>query len=172
MATANHFELGLLPERKMSWKTLATSYGFEILLVVIIINIGLIWPEKLHLRQDYHVTEIIPLPSMQQPKPLVVKMPPILRAKLLPPAPTPVFQTPKLTVPHEMRVVHHEPAEVALPKLMVNQFAAPVLKNVSGGARMARLVQTGQFGSSAVATINAPVQKVQTGGFGDPNRVK
>lgn len=172
MATANHFELGLLPERKMSWKTLATSYGFEVLLVVIIINIGLIWPERLHLRQNYHVTELIPLPALKPPPaPLKVKAP-VMRAKLLPAAPVPMFQAPKLTVPREVRVVHHEPVEVAPPKLLVNQFAPPVLKQVSGGARMARLVRTGEFGSSAVATVNAPIQKVQTGGFGDPNGVK
>jgi TonB family protein len=170
MATANHFELGLLPERKMSWKTLATSYGFEVLLVIVIINIGLIWPEKLYLKQDYHVTELIPLPSLQQPKPVTIKAPPVMHAKLLPRAP--VFETPRLTVPRDVRVVHHEPAEVAPPKLLVNQFSTPILRQVSGGARMARLVQTGEFGSSAVATINAPVQKVQTGGFGDPNGVK
>jgi TonB family protein len=169
MATANHFELGLLPERKMSWKTLATSYGFVLFLLVVIINISLIWPEKLHLKQNYHVTELIPLPSLRPPKPVVVKAPP-MRVKLLPAAP--VFQSPKLTVPREMRVVHHEPVEVAPPKLLVNQFASPVLKQVAGGARMARLIRTGEFGSSAVATVNAPIQKVQTGGFGDPNGVK
>ena len=35
------------------------------------------------------------------------------------------------------------------------------------------LVHTGDFeGSSATPTVNAPVQKVQTGGFGDPNGLK
>jgi TonB family protein len=31
---------------------------------------------------------------------------------------------------------------------------------------------TGSFGSSAAATVNAPIEKVQTGGFGDPNGLK
>jgi len=34
---------------------------------------------------------------------------------------------------------------------------------------MPRVVYTGSFGSSATPTVNAPVEKVQTGGFGDPN---
>jgi TonB family protein len=34
---------------------------------------------------------------------------------------------------------------------------------------MPRVVLTNTFGSSATPTVNAPVQKVQTGGFGDPN---
>ena len=33
------------------------------------------------------------------------------------------------------------------------------------------VVHTGEFGSSAPVTVNAPIQKVQTGGFGDPNGV-
>ena len=37
---------------------------------------------------------------------------------------------------------------------------------------MARLIRTGEFGSSAKPTVNAPIEKVQTGGFGDPNGVK
>ena len=33
----------------------------------------------------------------------------------------------------------------------------------------AKIIHTGEFGSSATPTVNAPIQKVQTGGFGDPN---
>jgi TonB family protein len=170
MATANDFQLGILPERKLSWKTLATSYGFEVLLVIAIINVGLIWPERLHLTQNYHITELVPLPPLQAPQPLQVKAPP-LRAKLLPPAHLPVFSAPRLTVPREIRVARAQPAVIVPPKIMTNQFAAPVLRQVSGGARMAKLIRTGEFGSSATPTINAPIQKVQTGGFGDPNGV-
>jgi TonB family protein len=170
MATANHFELGLLPERKLNWKTFISGYGCVLFLIVAIINIGLIWPERLYLKHNYHVTELIPLPSLQAPKPIKVKAPP-LRANLLPPAPLPVFQAPKLTVPREVRVAHTKTAEVAPPKILTNQFATPVLKTISGGAREVKLIRTGEFGSSATPTVNAPIQKVQTGGFGDPNGV-
>jgi TonB family protein len=163
MATANNFELGLLPERKMDWRTLATSYGFELFLLFLLINVSLIWPERLQLARQYHVTELIPMPAMQ-PKPLKARTP-RLRAKLLPPAP--VFETPKLIVPQEVRVNHPQP-EVAPPKIVTNVFAPPVLKTTSGGARLARIVRTGEFGSSAAPTVNAPIEKVQTGGFGDP----
>jgi TonB family protein len=169
MATAYNFELGLLPERKMDWRTLVTSYGFEILLVLFLINFGLIWPDSLQLSQKYHITTLVPLSS--RPKPLQIKRKsPLLRAKLLPP--TPVTGTPKLTVPREVRVVHQRPQEVAAPRVIVNTFSAPRLVQTAGGARMARLVRTGEFGSSAKPTVNAPIEKVQTGGFGDPNGVK
>lgn len=171
MATPYRFQLGLLPERRMDWRTLATSYGIEVLLILFMINVGLIWPDRMQIAQKYHVTEIIPLPDMQ-PKPLQVKKaPPVVKAKLLPPART--FETPKLVVPHEIRRAEaQKPAVVEAPKVVMNNFAAPTIKQVAGGARPALIVHTGEFGSSATPTINAPVQKVQTGGFGDPQGIK
>ena len=83
-----------------------------------------------------------------------------------------MLTTPKLTVPREVHVARVKPQEVAAPKVIVNTFQAPRLIQTAGGARLARLVRTGEFGSSAVPTVNAPIQKVQTGGFGDPNGVK
>jgi TonB family protein len=173
MATANNFELGLLPERKMDWRTLVTSYGFIVVLVLVLINFGPIWPDSLELAaQKYHVTELVPLPSLQQPKPLEIPhKQPLLRAKLLEPV-VPVRATPKLTVPQIVRVARVHPQEVAAPKVLVNNFQAPKLIQTAGGARMARLVRTGEFGSSAKPTVNLPVEKVQTGGFGDPMGVK
>lgn len=168
MATPNSFELGLLPERKIDRRALATSYSFVILLVIIVINIGLVWPDRLSLAQRYHVTELIPLPSLQ-PKAFKMKPPArVIKAKLLPPAP--VFAAPKLVVPREIH--NPKPEDVSAPKVVVNNFAPAVLKQVSGGARPALIVHTGEFGSSATPTLNAPIQKVQTGGFGDPNGIK
>jgi len=166
MASSNNFELGLLPERKLNWRTLASSYGAELIVVLILINLGLIWPDRMQLAQ-YHVTELIPLPSPYV-KPVRIKAPK-LRTKLLPPAP--VFETPRLTVPREMRTEQVRPKDVEPPKIVTNQFPSPALKVVAGGARMARIVRTGEFGSSATPTVNAPIEKVQTGGFGDPQGV-
>ena len=136
MATADDFQLGLLPERKMDWRTLVTSYGFEVLLLLFLINVGLIWPDRLQLAQKYHVTELVPLPSLRH-KPLEIKhKAPLLRAKLLPPAP--VLTTPKLTVPREVHVARVKPQEVAAPKVIVNTFQAPRLIQTAGGARLAR----------------------------------
>jgi TonB family protein len=169
MASPYRFQLGLLPERHMDWRTLATSYGIEVLLILFLINVGMIWPDRMQIAQKYHVTEIIPMPDMQ-PKPFKMKKaPPVLKAKLLPPPTT--FTAPKLVVPHEIRKETPQ-REVEAPKVVVNTFQPPALKQVSGGARPALIVHTGEFGSSAPATINAPIQKVQTGGFGDPNGIK
>jgi TonB family protein len=157
------FQLGLLPERKIDKRAFATSYGLVTLAIILFINLSLLLPEKLQLVQ-YHVTELIPMPSLR-PEPAPIQPKPEIKAKLLPAVKLPVFDQPKLVVPREL---HHEIASVEAPKVVVNQFAAPQLK-VAGGARP-QLVHTGDFnGSSATPTVNAPVEKVQTGGFGDPN---
>jgi len=159
------FQLGLLPQRKINKRALATSYGFISLMLFILINIGILLPAKMQLK-EYHVTELIPLPAAR-PEAEPIRRPKI-KMKLLPPAP--VFASPKLVVP---RAVHHDvtkPEEA--PKVVVNQFAAPQLKLASSGPRP-QLVHTGDFGgSSQTPTVTAAVQKVQTGGFGDPNGLK
>src|SRR4029077_13447349 len=161
------FQLGLLPERKVNKRTLAVGYCVVLLMLVIVINLGLLMPGRIELRQ-YHVTELIPLPAMR-PEPVPIKRPQI-KPKLLPAAKIPVFETPKLVVPQQVRKVAPQPVEA--PKVVVNQFAAPQLKLAVGGAR-SQLVHTGDFaGSSQIPTVNAPVEKVQTGGFGDPNGLK
>jgi TonB family protein len=158
------FQLGLLPERKVNKLAMATSYGLVTLALLILISLSLLLPEKLQLTQ-YHVTELIPLPSLR-PEPAPVKVEPLAKPKLLPAVKLPVFDQPKLVVPREVR--REAPKPVEAPKVVVNQFQAPAIK-IEGGARP-RLVHTGDFsGSSATPTVNAAVQKVQTGGFGDPN---
>lgn len=169
MATSVGFQLGLLPERKLDKRALAASYGLLIFLLIVMVNIGWIWPDSLNIARQYHVTELIPMPSLQ-PKPLKMKPPAhTLKAKLLPKAP--VFDAPKLTVPREIRTPRPQQPDVAAPKLEINHFTPAVVKQVTGGARPTLIIHTGEFGSSATPTVNAPIQKVQTGGFGDPNGI-
>ncbi|MFZ1157267.1 MAG: energy transducer TonB [Candidatus Sulfotelmatobacter sp.] len=170
MATAQrNFQLGILPERKIDRRALVTSYSIVVIVLLLLINLNLILPEKLTLRQ-YHVVELIPTPSLsREPEPVKVKAQ-VQKVKLLPAVKAPVFDTPKLVVPREVRHEVEKPVEA--PKVVVNQFAAPQIKMAVGGARP-QLVHTGDFGgSSKVPTVNAPVEKVQTGGFGDPNGLK
>jgi TonB family protein len=169
MATPESFQLGILPERKMDRRALAAGYSLLLFLLLAMINAGWIWPDSLNINQRYHVTELIPMPSLR-PEPLKVKTPPrTLKAKLLPKAP--VFEAPKLTVPREIRAPRPQQPDVAPPKIEVNNFTPTIVKQVSGGARPTLIVHTGEFGSSATPTVNAPIQKVQTGGFGDPNGI-
>ncbi len=168
MSTSVGFQLAILPERKLDRRALGAAYAFLVFLLIIMVNIGWIWPDSLDIKRQYHVTELIPMPSLQ-PKPLKVKAAPRLKVKLLPKAP--VFESPKLTVPREIRASKAQQPDMAPPKIEVNHFAPAVVKQVTGGARPTLIVHTGEFGSSATPTVNAPIQKVQTGGFGDPNGI-
>jgi TonB family protein len=171
MATAYRGpQFGLLPNKRISWQTLATSYGIELAFILLLVNIGLLFPEKLKVKTSYHLTAVMPLTG-REPKPMPKPKPQITHAKLLPAVPV---ANPHLVVPREVRVAQPRPEpEPEAPKVVVNNFQAPQLKQVSGGARP-QLIHTGDFstGSSATPTLNVPVQKVQTGGFGDPNGLK
>src|SRR5579859_248041 len=167
MAAYRGFQLGLWPGRKIDKRALATAYGLGALALLVVINLGLLFPQTLQIAQ-YHVTELIPMPSLRpapEPEPVKVEA---VKPKLLPAVKLPVFEQPKLVMPKEVR--RETPQPVEAPKVVVNQFAAPQLKLAVGGARP-QLVHTGDFneGSSQTPTVNAAVQKVQTGGFGDPN---
>ncbi len=156
------FQLGLLPERKVNKRAMAIAYGIVLLLLIIVINLGLFLPEKLQLSQ-YHVTELIPRPSLR-PEPAPIKPRPQIKAKLIPAVKVPVFEQPKLVMPKEVRREILKPVEP--PKVVVDTFNAPQIKIA---VSTPKLVHMGDFGSSQPATVNAPIEKVQTGGFGDPN---
>ena len=161
------FQLGLLPERKLNKRAIATAYGLVALVLLIVLSLGVFMPERLQMR-EYHVTELIPMPSLR-PEPEPVKVVTQIKPHLLPAVKLPVFEQPKLVMPKEVRR-QAAPEPVEAPKVVVNNFATPQLKLAVGGARP-QLVHTGDFneGSSQTPTVNAAVQKVQTGGFGDPN---
>jgi len=162
------YQLGLLPEKKWNWRTFVASYGFLTGLILLLILFGIIMPDTLLITANYHVTELIARPPLR-PEPLPKPKPLPVHAKLLPREP--VFQTPKLIVPKEVRTPREKPQEIEPPKVALNNFAPAVLKPTSGARPV--LIHTGEFaGSSVTPTVNAPIEKVQTGGFGDPNGLK
>ncbi len=154
------FELALLPERKTNWRRLAGIYALQILAVLLLVSLRLVFPEQLEFRRPERLTELIPLPG-SEPEPLKVEPKPV--APALPP-PRPMAK-PKLVVPAEV-VAKAKPIEVEPPKIEVD-FKPPQLKQVAPPPP--KVIYTGSFGSSAPSTVTAPIQKVQTGGFGDPN---
>jgi TonB family protein len=168
MATPDKLEFGLLPERRMDWRTLATSYGIEVFVILLLLGAGFFFPDTLRLRQKFTVTELVPRPDLK-PEPIKPKVK--MRHPLpVPKLPPPVFQTAKLFVPKDIRTHKKKEEEEKAPKLEA-KFNAPELAPPPS-AMPARIVYTGAFGSSATPTISAPIQKVQTGGFGDPDGLK
>src|SRR4029077_13646818 len=115
MATAYRGpQFHLLPTKRISWQTLATSYGIELAFILLLVNIGLLFPEKLTVQTSYHLTAVMPLTG-HEPKPLPKPQPQLGHAKLLPAAP--VAQR-RLVVPREIGVAQSRPEpEPEAPKV-------------------------------------------------------
>jgi TonB family protein len=169
MATPDKLEFGLLPERRMDWRTIATSYGIEAFFVLLLVGAGFFFPDTLRLRQRYTVTELVPRPDLKpEPvKPRVKTHHPMVAPKL----PPVTVQTAKLFVPKELRLHKKKKEEEEKAPKLEAKFK-PLELAPPPSAMPARIVYTGAFGSSAPATVVAPIQKVQTGGFGDPDGLK
>ncbi|HXY14009.1 MAG TPA: TonB family protein [Terriglobales bacterium] len=151
--------LGLLPERKRNWRNFAASYGIEIVLILLLLGLRLIFPDTLQFRPT-QVTELIPPPS-PQPEPIKIEPPKPVPAPVRLPVPV---TPPKLVVPKEVVV---QPKKLPEPPKIDAEFKPPQLQ--AAHAVVPKVVYTGSFGNSTPATVNAPIQKVQTGGFGDPS---
>jgi len=169
MAMPGKLEFGLLPDRRMDWRTLATSYGLEVFIILLLLGAGFFFPDTLRLRQRYTVTELIPRPDLK-PEPVRPKAK-VRRPVVVPKVPPPVaFPAAKLFVPKDIRTRKKKEDEEKAPQLEA-KFKSPDLAPPPS-ALPEKIVYTGAFGSSAAATVSAPIQKVQTGGFGDPNGLK
>lgn len=174
--------LALLPEPPPRWKSVGTSLIAQITLAILVLSIPLLYPEKLVPKMMYEVIQLETPPTevALPPKPEAPK-PPVARKKPEPPpvekpAPEPEvakFYAPKMMAPPKAKPKLETAAD--LPK--VNETFQPVKVDVPVDnrqpAKPREPVKTGLMssGSAAPATITKPiaVEKVQTGGFGDPH---
>jgi len=171
----------LLPETKPRMSALGTSLIVQICLVVFVFTLPLLFPQQMIPRAMYMVTDLagppLDIPEPPKPKP----PPPPKMAKVQPPPPRVVQPAPKPNIAKFFapRIEAPKPkprqVEAELPK--VNDTFQPLNLKAENAqpARPREPVKTGLMsgGSSAVPTItkSVPVDKVQTGGFGDPNGV-
>ena len=169
--------LALLPEGKPRWSRVLLSAIAQISIVTFVVMIPLFYPEKIKTVLNYSivelaqpVTEIAVAPPPPKIKPKVTPPPPkpavIEPVKLNPKQPH-VFITPKAVQP-KVRVV-----EAKAPDLTPKFEEAKIDTITSQPKRPKADVKMNNMssGSAAPATVNLPVNKVQTGGFGDPNGV-
>jgi len=156
----NAMTLGLLPKARPPYCTFLFSYGVCIILLLVLIFAHLLYPDRIDSGLAYRVIDLVlPLdPITPKPAPQPPHAPP--KAAELTPLAVPAEQ-PKLLVPHDLP--HPDPQPVKLQTNVGALLLPPV-----ASAMPNKIIHTGSFGSSAVPTVNAPIQKVQTGGFGDP----
>jgi TonB family protein len=167
---ASQMTLGLLPEPGTRWGRFVLSYGVQSLIVAFFLIIAIIYPEVMVLPvRDYHFVGLVSVaaPVPQTPAPVKHFSIPVPKIQAEPVEPRPQA----MRVPAEIvRKKQPEPEEKApevtlaakkemLPEAKVVIPHAPVKTNVFSN------------GSSATPTMAAAPQKVQTGGFGEPNGV-
>ncbi|MBZ5656898.1 MAG: energy transducer TonB [Acidobacteriia bacterium] len=160
--------LGLLPERPTPWGRFVFSYGVQSVVVLFFVLTALLYPEVLALPvHDYHFISLVNTPPPVPQKPAPVKNFPAPKiAQVIIPRPE-ALRVPADLTPRKKPEV----PEVQAPK--VNLAASKVVLPDAGPVIPKQLVKTNVFstGSSATPTMAAAPQKVQTGGFGDPNGV-
>jgi len=173
----------LLPEGKSRFGSLGASIFVQALILAIIVIIPLAFPEKMIPKMIFNFTPLatpvteVPLPppppkvAAIKPKPAPIPEP-VKEAAVVEPIRQPKILAPKVVAP---KVQPKPVTPMDAPKVDAKIEATEVkLDNkMAEPARPRPPVQTGNMGSSAVATLpkNTPLDKVQTGGFGDPNGV-
>jgi TonB family protein len=171
----------LLPETKPRMSALGTSLIVQICLVAFLVTIPLLFPQQMIPHAMYMVTSIAgpPLDIPEPPKPKPPAPPKV--AKVTPPPPVKIEEPKpnvvKFMAPPKIQAPKLKPREVVaeLPKVNDTFQPANLKVDTAQPARPRETVKTGLMGSgsSAIPTITkpTPVDKVQTGGFGDPNGV-
>jgi TonB family protein len=161
--------LDTLPENRVRWSALAVSSTVQLALAIFVAALPLFFPQTLSTRMIYQVTPLAaPVTEISVP----VERPVIqAKARPIPVQPAEPVRIAKLFNPRALvapkpKIVERPNQEIPKfePALVPTKFATPEPE------RPREPVKTGVLntGSSAQPTLSAAVEKVQTGGFGDP----
>lgn len=166
---ASQLTLGLLPEPRTRWGRFVLGYGMQSLVVTFFVVAAIAYPEVLVLPvRDYRFIGLVSIPPPVPQEPAPVRHFRVPEPKITEPV------TPR---PEALRV----PSELVRKKTPLPDEQAPKVTLASSKELLPDVkpmiprppVKTNVFstGSSATPTLAAAPQKVQTGGFGDPNGV-
>jgi TonB family protein len=172
--------LALLPDPKPRWDRIGISAGSQIAIFLFLMLIPLIFPQQMKTALNLRPTELMQpvtlVPVAPEPPP-----PPKIKPKVTPPTPKPevpepvklnpkqphVFLTAKVEPP-KVRTLDAKPVEL---NPVFDQVKVEMPTNQPKKPKDDVKVGNLGSGSAAPATVVAPVNKVQTGGFGDPNGI-
>ncbi|HEX4545774.1 MAG TPA: energy transducer TonB [Candidatus Acidoferrum sp.] len=171
--------LELLPDSKPRWDRIGVSAASQLAILGFLLLIPLIYPEKMRTVLNLRPTELmqpvtlVPVAPEPPPPPKVkAKAPPVVKPEVpepvkLNPRQTHVFLTAKAELP-KVKTIDAKPVELN-PVLEAAKVDLPA----NQPKRPKEDVKVGNLGSGSAATptVVAPVNKVQTGGFGDPNGI-
>jgi TonB family protein len=164
----------LLPEGKKRWDRMGVSAVLQISLLTFFVVMPIFFPERIA-ELKYSVVPLL-MPVSEVPVAPPPPPPPKVRVKAVEPKP---IEQPKLN-PKQPHIFVQQKAfrpnvrqlEVKAPELVTQTvFEAKLNTPINGPKRPHDDVKVNNLstGSAAPATVTAPVNKVQTGGFGDPN---
>jgi TonB family protein len=168
--------LAMLPEGESRWQRLGVSAIAQIIILTFFVVMPLFFPERLKTALNMQVvplampvTEVPVAPPPPQPKPKVAPAPKpqvIEEVKLNPKQPH-IFVQQKVLKP-KIEHVEAKAPELA-PQTPV--LEAKFIDNTNQPKRPKEEVKVNNLnsGSAAAPTVKLPVEKVQTGGFGDLN---
>jgi TonB family protein len=167
--------LELLPDAKPRWDRVGLSAAVQVVLIGFVLLIPLLYPERIKTALHMEVvplaqpiTEIPVAPPQPKVRPKVVPQPPkpeIVEPVKLSPKQPHIFVTQKVIQPKTEKI------EAKAPELAPVLTASNIDTKSDAPKRPREEVKINNLssGSAAPATVTAPVNKVQTGGFGDPN---
>ena len=161
--------LNVLEDQRSRLGSFGIGAMLQVVGVTLLVTLPMLFPQKLIPIMHYDVISLV-APRTEVPLP---PEPPKVRVKLQPRPETPVEppKVAKLMAPPRPVPPKRKPLEMAAPE--VKPVLQPVVVNAprSEPARPREPVKTGMLttGSAAPATVNRPINQVQTGGFGDPN---
>src|SRR5437660_1655626 len=169
--------LALLPDSKPRWDRIGLSAAGQLAIVGFLLMLPLLFPDQMRTVLNLRPTELMQpvtlIPVAPEPPP-----PPKVKAKVPEPKPAPepvklnpkqthVFLTPKAEPP-KIRTLEAKPVELN-PVFEQVKIEGP--KNQPKRPKDEVKVGNLSSGSAATPTVVAPLNKVQTGGFGDPNGI-
>jgi TonB family protein len=169
--------LATLPESKPRWSRMGVSASVQLVILIFCIAIPLLYPDKietaLHLQMiamPNLVTEIPTPPPPPPPPKIKTKAPTPPKPEVVEPAKLDpkkfhIFEVPKAVQPKVQKV------EALAPEMQAHLEPVKVDDSTAQPKKPKEDVKLNNLntGSAAPATVKAPVDKVQTGGFGDPN---
>jgi TonB family protein len=173
--------LALLPDSKPRWDRIGVSAAGQLAILGFLLLVPLLYPEHMRTALNLRPTELMqpvtlipvaPEPPPPPPPKVKPKAPPVVKPEVpepvkLNPRQTHVFLTAKVEPP-KVKTIDAKPVELN-PAFVASKVDLPT----NQPKRPKEDVKVGNLGSgsAAPATVVAPLNKVQTGGFGDPNGI-
>ncbi len=156
-----------LPKWRAPWNEFVLSYGTQAVVIGILIWIPVLHPEILEApKKDYHAIELVPTPVPVNHTPQRQLPKPVLQARLDPPP-----AALRLSAPQPQPKPRVEETPVPEVKLAATKKLDPIPTSAPVMPKQAVKTNVFSAGSSAPQTIDRAPEKVQTGGFGDPNGI-